>query len=212
MASWIKMRCDLRDDPAVISIAGALAVEIDLVVGKLHRVWSWADVHTRDGVVRLPAASLDRIVECDGFAQAMADAGWLIDREGVLTFPDFERYQPVTAKQRQANAERQRQRRAQVTAQVDTPVAAEPAVVFDTTEGPWRMPEEDVVAYELAYPALPVRDTLRQIARWLHDNPKRRKVGATGTKRCITSWLNRNAQEKSKSQPRSSAELFSEDF
>ena len=46
---WIKMRLDLASDPAVIRIRRSLGLDVDAVVGKLHRLWSWADAHTVDG-------------------------------------------------------------------------------------------------------------------------------------------------------------------
>jgi len=46
---WIKMRMDLPDDPAVIGITERTGLDGDTVVGKLFRVWSWANRQTIDG-------------------------------------------------------------------------------------------------------------------------------------------------------------------
>jgi hypothetical protein len=108
---WIKMRMDLTDDPAVVSIAADLDCDIDLVVGKLHRLWSWADKHTTDGFVpKISEKWLGRFIGKD-FAQAMVDAGWLIFEEGGLRFPKFENHNGVSAKKRaEASLRKSKQR------------------------------------------------------------------------------------------------------
>ena len=40
---WIKMRVDLNEDPAVVGMAIALDTDEHSVVGRLHKLWSWAD-------------------------------------------------------------------------------------------------------------------------------------------------------------------------
>jgi len=85
------MRTDLREDPAVIAIAEALKIEEDLVVGKLHRIWSWASRQLRDGNAHVTLMYVDRHVECVGFAQAMRNAGWLeVADNGLICFPKFD--------------------------------------------------------------------------------------------------------------------------
>lgn len=113
---WIKMRIDLADDPAVISIAAMLGMDEDLVVGKLHRLWSWADQQTTDGTVTLPSresnddsvtvALLDRYARATGFAQAMVSVGWLHISARRVTFPNFERHNGKSGKQRALTAKR----------------------------------------------------------------------------------------------------------
>ena len=81
---WIKMRIDIADDPAVIGIAAALRMSEDEVVGKLHRLWSWADKHTTDGFV--PHINLiDEAANLQGFASAMADHGLTSIHGGAAT-------------------------------------------------------------------------------------------------------------------------------
>lgn len=104
---WIKMRIDLADDPAVIAIAAALDLDEDTIVGKLHRLWSWADRQTQDGTAGgVTRRWVDRLMNCDGFADAMAAAGWLSIGERGLTFPHFERHNGASAKRRAAHARR----------------------------------------------------------------------------------------------------------
>lgn len=106
---WIKMRTDLRDDPAVVLIADRLGIEEDLVVGKLHRLWSWADRHTTDGcAVGVTYKWVDRYVACQGLADAMESAGWLAMDGNKLVLPGFDRHNGVSAKKRCDAVTRQR--------------------------------------------------------------------------------------------------------
>jgi len=104
---WIKMRIDLADDPAVIAIASELECEEDLVVGKLHRLWAWADRQTVDG--NAPSVSekwIDRYLSVSGFAQAMQRHGWLDITGSGITFPRFDRHNGQTGKRRALTAKR----------------------------------------------------------------------------------------------------------
>lgn len=104
---WIKMRTDLQLDPSVIAIASAVGIDEDHVVGKLHRLWSWADQHTFDGnASSVTEKWIDRFTNCAGFASAMRDTGWLILTEGGVQFPKFYRHNGQTGKQRALTAKR----------------------------------------------------------------------------------------------------------
>jgi hypothetical protein len=98
---WIKMRNDLADDPAVVLVAGILDISEDEIVGKLHRLWSWADKHTTDGTA--PAITpkwVDRYVGAQGFAAALQRAGWLCFTEDGIEVPHFSRHNGESAKKR----------------------------------------------------------------------------------------------------------------
>ena len=104
---WIKMRMNLAEDPAVIAIADILDASEDLIVGKLHRLWSWANGQTVDGnAVGVTEKWIDRYLSCAGFAAAMQKAGWLIVTVGGVEFPDFDRHNGQPAKQRALTARR----------------------------------------------------------------------------------------------------------
>jgi hypothetical protein len=110
---WIKMRIDIYDDPAVIAIALSTGLDQDAVVGKLHRLWSWADKHTKDGKTPgIVKEWVDRYVGKQGFADAMIRAGWLYADESGIELPNFERHNGHTAKQRGDAQIRQRLSRA----------------------------------------------------------------------------------------------------
>jgi hypothetical protein len=98
---WIKMRHDLHEDPAVISIAGKLDIREAEVVGHLHWLWSWADKHSVDGnAVSVTADWIDRKIGRTGFASAMVEVRWLLIDGGTVTFPNFDRHNGETAKKR----------------------------------------------------------------------------------------------------------------
>lgn len=113
---WIKMRISLAEDPAVIAIASTLGESEFSIVGRLHHLWGWADVQSRDGhAPGVTDAWINRYVQRDGFAQAMVDVGWLvIDESGVL-FPKFSRHNGKSAKERGLAAERKRNQREKIT-------------------------------------------------------------------------------------------------
>ena len=106
---WIKMRVDLCDDPSVIKISSETNLDEDTVVGKLHRLWCWADRHTIDGQTDgVTIGWIDRYVNHKGFAEAMVNAKWLMVDGDHLTFPHFERHNGKTAKKRAENTLQQR--------------------------------------------------------------------------------------------------------
>ena len=98
---WIKMRVDLASDPAVIRIRRATGLDADAVVGKLHRLWAWADTHLADGQADgLDGAWVDEFVGVQGFAAAMDAAGWLEVSDGGVRFSNFQRHNGQPAKTR----------------------------------------------------------------------------------------------------------------
>lgn len=104
---WLKMRHDLADDPSVIRVASDLAIDEDLVIGKLFRLWSWADRHTTDGEAEgIGQDWVDRLTRCEGFGAALERAGWLEKKTGGLCFPRFHRHCSDTAKTRALTAQR----------------------------------------------------------------------------------------------------------
>jgi hypothetical protein len=119
---WIKMTIHLDTDPSVIAMAGVLGTDELHVVGRLWKVWSWADQHSLDGnAVRVTCSFLDRITNCPGFAAAMRDVGWLEGRDGALTFPRFDRHNGQTAKTRALGKNRSQNKRNANTVTTVTP-------------------------------------------------------------------------------------------
>lgn len=98
---WLKMRHDLADDPAVIRLATSCRLDEDAVIGKLFRLWSWADRHTQAGHADGVGLDwVDRTVRCPGFAVEMVRVGWLEETGHGLTFPRFDRHCSDPAKVR----------------------------------------------------------------------------------------------------------------
>jgi hypothetical protein len=101
------MEVRLPDKPEVWQIAGMLGIDADSVVGKLLRVWGWFDAHTEDGnAASVTYPLVDRVAGVNGFAEAMAMAGWLEQRGSVLHLPNFDRHNGKTAKNRALTNER----------------------------------------------------------------------------------------------------------
>ena len=89
-----------------------LGLEEDLVVGKLCRLWSWANTHTENGHASgVTPGWLNRFLGCDNFATALADVGWLEIKPDGLEIPRFERHNGKSAKTRATARERKRRER-----------------------------------------------------------------------------------------------------
>lgn len=119
---WIKFEISTSEKPEVWAMAQALGIDADAVVGKLLRVWAWFDQQTPDGnatsvTSALPTryqgvtsgvtkALLDRRVSVTGFCDAMISVGWMLESEGVVSLPNFDRHNGKTAKTRALTAKR----------------------------------------------------------------------------------------------------------
>lgn len=109
---WIPMRVDLAEDPAVIAIATATGLDEFGVVGRLHKLWSWANAQSRNGhAVGVTKMWIDRVIGVTGFADAMIEAGWLECSEDEISFPKFSVWNEKSAKTRLLAARRQRNAR-----------------------------------------------------------------------------------------------------
>jgi hypothetical protein len=98
---WIKVQTCTPDKPEVHQIAETLGIDPDAVVGKLIRVWAWADMQTIDGnAVSVTKSLLDRITCVTGFANAMIAAGWMTTTDTGVQFERFDRHNGKTAKTR----------------------------------------------------------------------------------------------------------------
>lgn len=104
-SSWIKIEVITPDKPEIFQMAEILNIDPDAVLGKMIRVWAWADQQTIDGNAKGNAASvtrsvLDRVTCVSGFANALIDVGWLAEEAGRLFFPNHERHNGETSKKR----------------------------------------------------------------------------------------------------------------
>jgi hypothetical protein len=104
---WIKFELHTSNKPEVWEIAGKLGVDPDAVVGKLLRVWGWFSNQTTDGnAPSVTKALLDRDCGVVGFCAEMIKAGWMIEENGRIRLPNFDRHNSQTAKTRALTAKR----------------------------------------------------------------------------------------------------------
>jgi hypothetical protein len=76
------------------------------------RFWCWCDDNLADGhAFGVTKMILDRVIGHDGFAQAVAKVGWLIDLGDAIEIPNFHRHLSQSAKNRALAAERKRSQR-----------------------------------------------------------------------------------------------------
>lgn len=98
---WIKVRDNLHEDPAVGRIATALGLDIYGVIGRLIRIWTWADQQVEDGNADVTHLYLDQLVNTPGMADAMVLARWLeVPESGRIHFPKYDRHMSKSAKKR----------------------------------------------------------------------------------------------------------------
>ncbi len=111
---WIKMRTNLSEDPAVVRLASGMNMDRYAIVGRLHRIWAWANEHSIDGqCVPVDGDFLDSLVLTPGFADQLRAVGWLSGDDGALCFPNFSRHNGESAKARALDAMRKRVSRSQ---------------------------------------------------------------------------------------------------
>lgn len=74
---WVAVDCDVHTNPKIIDLAAALKVsDIDLIVGKLCRLWAWAKLRgIEDGRLgRLPDQEIADIMRWRKSAKALVAA------------------------------------------------------------------------------------------------------------------------------------------
>jgi hypothetical protein len=94
------MRHDLYDDPDTRRVARITGLDRDQVCGKLYRLWSWADRHGHNGLVRAEIEDLDDEIGHVGFGAALVSVGWLVTQEDGIVIPHWERHFSDSAKVR----------------------------------------------------------------------------------------------------------------
>lgn len=105
---WIKMRCNLWDDPRVGGLVEATDTSEAMVIGGLYWLWATADQHTADGA--MPSVSLkhiDRKTGIPGFGAALVAIGWVVVGDaGGLSVARFDEHNGTSGKQRAMTAKR----------------------------------------------------------------------------------------------------------
>lgn len=145
-APWIKIETTTPDKPEVAKMAHRLKVkDHDLIVGKLVRLFAWADANSVDGQkVSITRAFIDRLVSMKGFAHALEhDAKWISGPDDSIDFANFERHNGDSAKRRAMETrKKQDQRRGKDKDKDKDPPKAGTNVPHPS--GPIRGPEEEI--------------------------------------------------------------------
>ena len=106
---WIVFDKALPSKPEIALISRALGISRAEAVLACLLVWAWVDENTTDGHLDgLGIEDVDYQARIEGFGAAMAKAGWLLADHRGLIFPNFDRWNTETAKQRLQKSERQR--------------------------------------------------------------------------------------------------------
>ena len=110
---WLKVEASTWEKPEVWQMSQDLELDLDAVVGKLLRVWSWFDQQTITGnAPSVTVSFLDSRVGVTGFCDAMKAVGWMREKGGQVILPNFDRHNGQTAKDRALTAKRQQSYRA----------------------------------------------------------------------------------------------------
>ena len=109
---WIKIEVSTPDKPEICAIATRLRIDPDAVVGKLVRLWSWAELSgIQANDLNVTKEFIDKVCGRKGFADALIQAGWLLENDGKLAFPKFDRHNGNASKVRGLTARRVEQHR-----------------------------------------------------------------------------------------------------
>jgi hypothetical protein len=230
-ADWIKMRSDIYRDPKVSVIAEALmAREGDLAryvnqmcqrdmtvtrnvmrnvtVGALVSIWGvmrqrgkrCGDDLTCDGVT---VSVLDDIADLPGIGAAMESAGWVIEDESGITFPNFfEGYNVDPAeKNASSNAERQRKYRERKAAEKHAEPSGESRNAGDVTRDVTVTHREEK-SREEKYPPTPLDEIVELYHAKLPELPRVVLKTEARTKACRKFWQWIFDSRKSDGEPR----------
>jgi hypothetical protein len=106
---WIQIRNNLDDDPRVLRLQAILGIQdIDLLIGKLRRLWKYADRHTTDGLITFATAEMiDQVTGLRDFSNALVTVGWLRFTKQGAQIPRFDEHNGSSAKSRALAARRQ---------------------------------------------------------------------------------------------------------
>ena len=111
--NWIAIDHTTPTKPEVLTIALTMdpPLSADDVVGKLVRLWIWADQNTYSGDetcngVSVTETLIDHVVGVSGFASSLQNVGWLVISDAGCSFPKFGDHNGRTAKTRKQTKRR----------------------------------------------------------------------------------------------------------
>lgn len=112
---WMKIEKHTPGKSEVRKIASIMGISRHDAFGRCFDVWCYFDTNSVDGrVVFADRPTIDDLAGLPGFALAMIQVGWLIERHGDLSLPNFDRHNGETAKQRSLKARRQAKLRSRI--------------------------------------------------------------------------------------------------
>ncbi|NDC95031.1 hypothetical protein EB077_06990, partial [bacterium] len=144
---WIPIDCNLGAKPEVLEVAAVTHEPIEVVVGRMVRLWSWAWHVTADGTIRVPRSMLATVAGGDDqFWSAVELAGWLVCTDTTITIPGWEERFGNAAKRRLLDARQKNVRR----------LSARDADILRTSRGLEERRGEEIREEEIHTPAAPV--------------------------------------------------------
>jgi len=109
---WIKIEHTTPDKQEVLRISEILSMNPYEVLGRLVKVWIWADQNLKDGHSFVTSLSqISHVAGVTNFGEAMKESGWIVVKDGKLVFPNFLKHNGKSAKTRADSQKRQRQSR-----------------------------------------------------------------------------------------------------
>jgi hypothetical protein len=106
---WIAWSRGLIRKAEVLLISRALECSQREAAAMCMEVWEWAEDQTDNGVIeKLCSEDVSRAVGIPGVGEAMEAAGWLHNGNGMVIFPNWDRFNSKCAKKRLLAVERTR--------------------------------------------------------------------------------------------------------
>lgn len=104
---WIKMRCNLWDDPRIAKLCDLTGQSEAAIIGALYWLWTSADQHSEDGIMAgLSLRQIDRKTGVQGFADALVSVGWIADHPEGVQIVRFDEHNGASAKRRCSESRR----------------------------------------------------------------------------------------------------------
>ncbi len=115
---WIAYDVNLPSKPEVFRLARELDLSREIVVARLLVLWAWADSQTTDGYLDgMEPGDIDQVTGTDGMGKALLEVGWLVQDNGGILLPNWERWNTSSTKARLQDAARKRRERAERSAE-----------------------------------------------------------------------------------------------
>jgi len=98
---WVKVEKATLSKPEVLEISQILGIHPLHAFGLCVRFWIWCDDQISDGNARgVTNVTLDFVIGNAGVTDALVKVGWLIEKNGSIQVPNFDRHLSKCAKNR----------------------------------------------------------------------------------------------------------------